>query len=452
MSAAGPSRGAHSAPAGGSEAAKPRAWGDHTSVPRAALALIACLLLGACATKDVRPAAASADADLDRQVLVMLRMPAPHLRLGMAYTGDYDVRAGRDARRRIAAGLANDYGLAVVLDWPMPALGVDCFVMRASDAAGVPALVSRLAGDPRVESAQRMNLFSALAHDDPLYPLQPSATQWHLDEVHRIATGRGVRIAEIDSGVEVDHPDLAGQVELARNLVDDRGDVAEMHGTAVAGIMVARADNALGIAGVAPGSRLIALRACWQPASGDKGAVCSSFTLAKALQAALETRADVINLSVGGPRDALLARLIDVALARGIAVVAAADPAERTGGFPASHRGVLAIAAEDAHDPSANFLRAPGRDIPTTAVGRKWTFATGSSFAAAHVSGLVALLLEVAPGARPAQLREYLQAPMAIGAASGASSRVDACAALARASGGCACTCGSARPTQAAWR
>jgi subtilisin family serine protease len=178
--------------------------------------------------------------------------------------------------------------------------------------------------------------------------------------------------------------------------------------------------------------------------------VCSSFTLAKALQAALEARADVINLSVGGPRDALLARLVDVANARGIAVVAAVDPADASGGFPASHRGVLAIASADAHDPSATFLRAPGRDIPTTVVGRKWAFATGSSFAAAHVSGLVALLLEASPGAQPARLRDYLAAPRAMGAATEANPAIDACAALSRARGSCACECGAARPSQAA--
>jgi hypothetical protein len=422
------------------------------SVSRAVLVLLLCALVAVATAGDARAQAAPSD-DLDRQVLVMLRMPAPHFRPDMAYAGSYDARAGRDARRRVADALAHDYDLALVIDWPMPALGVDCFVMRARDAAAVDALLARLATDPRVESAQRMNTFSVLAHDDPLYPLQPAAARWRLAELHGVSTGRGVRIAEIDTGVEADHPDLAGAIETVRNFVDARKDVAETHGTAVAGIMVARADNALGIAGVAPDARLVALRACWERTPGDAGAVCSSFTLAKALQAALDARANVINLSVGGPRDALLARLIDVAGARGIAVVAAVDPADASGGFPASHRGVLAIASDDAHDPSANFLRAPGRDIPTTAVGRKWAFASGSSFAAAHVSGLVALLLQTAPDAQPAQVREYLRAPHAVGTATGSTAAtVDACAALARASGRCACGCAGAHPTQAALR
>lgn len=399
-------------------------------------------LVAACGAVEPRASVPTSSEDLDRQVLVMLRMPAPHFRPSQAYVGTYGNDAARAARRRIAENVAREYGLEMQTDWPMPALGVDCFVMRARDATSAAALVERLSADPRVESAQRMNLFSVLAHNDPLYPLQPGAARWRLDELHAITTGRGVRIAEIDTGVEVDHPDLAGQVELSRNLVDDRPDVAEFHGTAVAGIMVARADNNIGIAGVAPGSRLLALRACWQATVRDPGAVCSSITLAKALQSALDERADVINLSVGGPRDALLARLLDVATSRGISVVAAVDPGERAGGgFPASHRGVLAIADDDVQDRSANILRAPGRDIPTTVVGRSWAFASGSSFAAAHVSGLVALLREVAPGAGAAQVRAFLSAPQRVGALDD-SNRVDACAAVARARQSCVCACG----------
>jgi subtilisin family serine protease len=416
---------------------------------------LACGLLATASTTGLRAqtpgneAPTAAQVQSDRQVLVMLRMPAPHFRPSLAYSGGaYGSDAARVARRRIAEALARDYGLDMLVDWPMPSLGVDCFVMAARDAASVESIVERLSADPRVESAQRMNTFSVLAHNDPLYPLQQGATRWHLDELHAITTGRGVRIAEIDTGVEADHPDLEGQVELSRNLVDDRRDVAEFHGTAVAGIIAARADNNVGIVGVAPASKLLALRACWQPSPRDLGAVCTSFTLAKALQSALDERVDVINLSVGGPRDPLLGRLLDVASARGIAIVAAVDP-ERAASFPASYRGVLAIAEDDVQDRSANIFRAPGRDIPTTVVGRSWGFASGNSFAAAHVSGLVALLREVAPRARPAEVREFLSAASPIGV-SDASPRVDACAAVAKARQGCACECGAAYRASAA--
>ncbi len=381
------------------------------------------------------------DASPDRQLLVMLRAAPPHFRPDASYADGYDSRVGRDARRRIADGIARQYGLRVVDEWPMPALGVHCFVMEAAGDASVAKVVERLSLDARVESVQSMHLFHVLSHNDPLYPLQPTAALWHLAEIHKITQGRQVRVAEIDTGVEIDHPDLRGGVMLARNFVDDRPDVAEMHGTAVAGIIAARADEGVGIVGVAPESKLLALRACWETPGRGATAICSSFTLAKALQFALDEKAQVINLSLGGPRDALVGRLLDIAMARGVTVVGAADPEVRGGGFPASHRGVLAVAAQDDPDSSAAPLRGPGRDIPTTIVGHKWGFVSGSSFAAAHVSGLVALLRELAPGAPLQQIRDALAPASVSGVANDHRGVVDACAAVTRIGGTCACAC-----------
>ena len=141
-------------------------------------------------------------------------------------------------------------------NWPMPALGVVCFVMEAPEDLPLQPLIERIALDSRVESVQAVNSFRVLARDDPLYRLQPTATLWHLDELHRVATGRNVRVAAIDSGVELQHPDLRGRIALARNFVDGRGAVAELHGTAVVGIIGARADNNVGIVGVATVSGL----------------------------------------------------------------------------------------------------------------------------------------------------------------------------------------------------
>jgi subtilisin family serine protease len=409
-------------------------------------AVVVLLCVAACARMD-RQAETPVDADsLERQVLVLLRLPAPHFRPDASYTGSYDRGAGRDARRRIAERLATEYGLTIIDGWPVSALGVDCFVMQAPGNVALARVVERLLLDPGVESAQPMQVFHVLAHNDPLYPLQPSAKLWRLDELHKIATGKRVSVAEIDTGVDVSNPDLAGRVAVVRNFVDGRRDVAEWHGTAIAGIIVARADDGIGIAGIAPEAKFLALRACWPAAaSGDGAAVCSSFTLAKALQFALDENVQIINLSLGGPRDRLLERLLDVALSRGVTIVSAVDPKLVNGGFPASHRGVLAVAGDDGHDVTGDILLAPGRDIPTTMAGQKWGFVTGSSFAAAHVTGLVALLRELAPDLRPDQLREAL-APRALrGTSEDRRAIVDACEAIRKAAGACACACTVAR-------
>jgi subtilisin family serine protease len=395
-----------------------------------------------------RPEIAAESESLDRQILVLLRLPAPHFRPDASYTGSYDRGAGRDARRQVAERLATKYGLKVIDGWPVTALGVDCFVMEASGNAGLAQIVERLSQDPNVESAQAMQLFHLLGHNDPLYPLQPSAKLWHLDELHKITTGIRVRVAEIDTSVDVNHPDLTGRVAVARNFVDGPSDVAEWHGTAIAGIIAARADDGIGIAGIAPESKFMALRACWRATkSGETAAVCSSFTLAKALQFALDENAQVINLSLGGRRDRLLERLLDIAVSRGITIVVAVDPEPGNGGFPASHRGVLAVAGDDGHDVAGAILLAPGRDIPTTMAGQKWGFVTGSSFAAAHVTGLVALLRDVAPDLRPDQLREALAPRVLRGASDDRRGIVDACEAVRKAAGTCACACTVARDT-----
>ena len=384
-----------------------------------------------------RTAAAAVDnAATNRQILVMLRTAPPHFRPDISYSGSYDKAAGRDARRRTAEALAARFDLDIVENWPMPALGVDCFVMTAANGDAVSRIIVEVGQDPRVESVQAMHEFHVLAHNDSLYALQPSAQSWHLADVHKLATGRGVSVAEIDTGVERNHPDLAGRVAVARNFVDGRDDVAEIHGTAVAGIIAARADDGVGVAGIAPQSRLMALRACWETAAR---ALCNSFTVAKALQFALAEKAQVINLSLGGPRDRLLERLLDAAASRGVTVVSAVDPSSPDGGFPASYHGVLAVAADDVHDTPANVLLAPGRDIPTTVTEGRWGFVTGSSFAAAHVTGLVALMRELAPRLTPHEIRAALEGPPAARAAVGYRSTVDACAAIERIGVACAC-------------
>lgn len=380
------------------------------------------------------PAAAQPQIE-SRQVLVMLPLAPAHFRPDADYSGAYDAGAGRESRRRAAGELARSYGLSLKQDWPMPALGVVCYVMEVAQGESVDEKVRQIARDQRVESVQAMQSFQALEHNDPMFAAQPSAVRWHLAELHETATGRNISIAQIDSGVDLNHPDLSGQVIEASNFVDTSGYVPEDHGTAVAGILAARADNGMGIVGVAPGARVLALRACWQTTNAL--ARCNSFTLAKALQFAIDRRSRVVNMSLSGPPDRLIARLLDVLWQLGTTVVAAADPAAADGGFPASHPHVLAVRAEE-ESPGADFegvdALAPGHDIPTTLPGARWGLVSGSSFAAAHVSGLVALMLEMAPAMGPQQVRSALSLdrrpvnnvrPSPVG-------RIDACAALGR--------------------
>jgi hypothetical protein len=438
--------------------------------------LLACMALAGSAQAFAQSSKIDVDADdaaaptgVDRQLLLMLRVPPPHFRPEAGYGGGYRDAPGRDARRRVARSLARAHGLRLLDDWPMPALGLDCFVMEAPSADLRARLLAQLAADPRVESVEPMQAFRVLADGmaadgDPLAATQPAVADWHLRELHKLATGRHVTIAALDTGIDATHPDLRGQPLQTRNFIDGNAYAAETHGTAVAGIIAARADDGIGIAGIAPGARLLGLRACSQLARG--GAACSSFSLAKALQFALEAKAQVFNLSLTGPRDRLLGRLLDVALARGVSVVGAVDVQAADGGFPASHPGVLAVAGLQSSRPSAagalpsgtfpmSVLRAPDRGIPAPRPGGGWDLVSGTSFAAAQVSGLVALLRELSPRLGATDLRAALSAPAAstpmvstsigLGLAPKRPPSIDACAAVGRVAGRCACDCAVAQ-------
>jgi hypothetical protein len=375
----------------------------------------------------------------EREILVMLRIPPDHHRSNASYGGDYGDQFTITIRRRVAQRIARRYGLEFVGDgWQMPLIRVDCYVMRVRPGELIESAMKRIAGDPEIVWSQPMHVYQAQAsgppaNNDPLFALQPAATAWRLADLHRVTTGRGVIVAVVDSRIELSHPDLAGQFVTSQDFVDGRPGPPESHGTGIAGVIAAKEGNGQGISGVAPGARLMALRACWQTdqSSPTASTVCDSLSLARALHYAIEHGAGVINLSLSGPPDRLLAQLIEVASQRHITVVAAYDPRLPKGGFPASDPNVIAVANESLPSAPAGVYLAPGEDVPTTQPGGKWFLVNGSSYAAAHVSGLIALVREYRTAPLPPLLATMLSAGGVI----------DACATLLHASKPCNCAC-----------
>lgn len=329
------------------------------------------------------------------------------------------LRLGETGLADTAGELGADHGLHLRTDWPLESLGVHCFVYRPASGLArelpIEELIARLAGDARVESAQRMNLFEVLSslYDDPQFPHQIGMHALNVAPVHRWATGKGVRVGVVDTGIDALHSELRGGVAFTKNfVVDEKGDagIPERHGTAIAGVVAAQGNNATGIVGVAPDAELVGLRACWQEKTDRRGK-CSSFTLARAINFAIIKDLDILNLSLQGHPDPLLERLIERARGQGIVVVAAYDPTRKKH-FPAEHPGVLAVADSSRQvaiaQKSIAFFAAPGTDILTTTPNESYDFLSGSSLSAAHATGVVALLLQVAPNLSLEQLGDLL--------------------------------------------
>jgi len=395
--------------------------------------LVAAFALGPGALRAAPAPAAStaAPAEAGRRVMMMLDLGAEHYRSGSDYGGDYGDAMGARARLRFARKVAREHNLAVVDSWPMPLIGVDCIILEIRDARPVDAVVQELTQVPGVSWSQPLNEFHmlearppgpaptpAVSYNDRLFSAQPAAALWHLARLHAITTGRGVTVAVIDSRIDLTHPDLAGQIAGSVDFVPGRPQ-AERHGTGVAGIIAARSNNARGIAGVAPGARIMALRACWEQTRSTT--VCDSLTLARALTYAIEHGAGVVNLSLTGPRDPLIARLVARAAAHGAVVVAAIDQQDPAASFPAFLPGVVSVGDERLSDRLHTAYKAPGQDVLTTQPEGKWDLVSGSSYAAAHVSGLLALLRQLSGSRTP----EALLGPHGM---------LDACAAVSRVS------------------
>jgi subtilisin family serine protease len=314
------------------------------------------------------------------------------------YGGGSNYRVGATATAQIR-DIARDYSLTLVSEWPIEQLRMHCVLFRIPPGTTREAMIEKLRGDKRVVIAQPLNEFESATtiespgFEDPYAKLQANVRALDVVEAHRLSRGAGVRVAVIDTGVDTRHPDLAGRTYATRNYIDDDAASfhADRHGTQVAGLIAAAANNGIGIMGVAPDVTLLAYKACWQASASSAGR-CNSFTLAQALADALTAKAQIVNLSLVGPADPLLEALVAKAIAAGVIVVGAVSGDPRFA-FPAKLPGVLPVTEAEAAGEDPAVLRAPARDIVTLVPNGHYDFASGSSLATAQITGVVALLL-----------------------------------------------------------
>ncbi|MDH4178381.1 MAG: S8 family serine peptidase [Thermoleophilia bacterium] len=327
---------------------------------------------------------------------------------------------------------------------------------RAESLAPLPALVVEAAdgralrmlpGARYVERLQPRR--QAFTPSDPLFP-----RQWHLARVRAFDSWlerpplAGVRVAVIDSGVDRGHPDLRGRIRAARSFVGGSPDDVQGHGTIVAGVIAAEADNGIGVAGLAPWAELLVAKVVARDGS------ISVEAEARAIRWAVAMKARVINMSLGGVRDPsrperdtysqLEADAVAYAVSKGVLVVAAVGngdqaPTEpwRFASYPAALPHVVGVSAVTRagatprfsnRDPVYNDVAAPGAGIVST-FPRKLTArragcadqgytpcatepyrgTEGTSFAAPQVSAAAATLLAVRPTLRASQVAFLLE-------------------------------------------
>jgi hypothetical protein len=241
-------------------------------------------------------------------------------------------------------------------------------------------------------------------------PPSYSGALLHLREAHRLATGRGVRVAVIDSQIDFDHPDIHGAVTERFDALEGASVEPQSHGTGMASAIAGRQR----IDGVAPDVNILAVRVF------RDGARASALDIIAGIDWSAAQKARVINMSFAGPPDPLMARMLAAAAQRGIVLIAAAgnEGPQSAPLFPAADDHVIAVSAIDEQAriyPMANrgdyiALAAPGVDVLVAAPRGAYDLSTGTSVACAEVSGIAALVLEERPALDGPALRRLLRA------------------------------------------
>ena len=309
--------------------------------------------------------------------------------------------------------LARRHRLERIASQKFPLVDGTIGLFRIVDRRPVDTVSRELAADASVRSVQPN--FRYLLQDQKVAategdPAQYAVAKLRLPQAHTLAHGANVTIAVIDSGIDIRHPELANAIADSFDALGSK-EGPHVHGTGIAGAIVSHAR----LMGSAPAARILAIRAFGMAPSGAQS---TSFVILKGLDYAAAHGAQIVNMSFAGPKDALIERGIAAAAAKGIVMVAAAGNAGPKSPplYPAANASVIAVSATDSQDrlfAASNrgghiAVAAPGVDIFLPAPDEKYQMTSGTSFSAAYVSGLVALMLERNPALKPGEVRAIL--------------------------------------------
>ena len=312
-----------------------------------------------------------------------------------------------------AEALARRHRLRRLSSQAFPLIGATIGLFQITDGRSYETASRDFAGASGVVSVQpdfRYLLQEQKAGRAEGDPAQYALAKLRLPEAHTLSHGANVLVAVIDSGIDMRHPELADRVSDSFDALGS-GEGPHVHGTGIAGAIASHAR----LMGAAPAVHLIAIRAFGK---GSVGVESSSFVVLKSLDHAVSQHAQIINMSFAGPKDALIERALNAVAAKGIVMIAASGNAGAKSPplYPAANPHVIAVSATDARDrlfEASNrggyiALAAPGVEIFLPAPDQKYQIASGTSFAAAYVSGIAALMLERNGALKPDELRAIL--------------------------------------------
>jgi hypothetical protein len=304
---------------------------------------------------------------------------------------------------------ADSLNLRIERSYQMSGLGLRVFLMRIPAGGDADAILRQAAADRRPAWVQPDFGYQSLGDSNAAVSKQYALTKIRADSLPQAARGQGITIALIDSGVARDHESLNHDNITLIDLVDRKSTPPpETHGTVVASIIAGSGK----VKGLAPGADILAIRAFSELDPKTGASTSDSFHVSQGISTALDRKARIINMSIGGPNDPLVRMAVQQAVLTGVIVIAAAGNAgpDAPPVYPAAQRGVIAVTATDDKDrlfsganrgdyiavaaPGVAVLAAkPGRDNG----GSAYDYFTGTSLATGYATGLAAVLLSADP-------------------------------------------------------
>jgi subtilisin family serine protease len=314
----------------------------------------------------------------------------------------------------VADAIARRERLQRLASQSLDLIGTTLYRYKIKDKRSVPAVIASLERYPQVAAVQPNYVYTLqqAGQNGHFVEEQYAVPKMHLAEAHMISNGEKTLVAVIDSGIDWTHPEISGAVTRGFNAIGGDWEKAQ-HGTEIAGIIASHA----ALTGVAPQAHILAVRA-FAIGGGRTAVAGTTYDILAGIEWAVKNKAQVVNMSFAGPPDPDLSRELSAGAGRRVTFIAAVGNEGKAAkpSYPAAYEYVIPVTATDQSDAifkdasrcTTTCVAAPGVDIYAAAPAGAYKYDSGTSMAAAEISGVVALLLDAKPGLDPKAVRDLL--------------------------------------------